>query len=199
LTFAAARDPRGWHFSIDLTLDCDGRVPSREKFAEISSRYDWGIVVSRFVSFLPVGIAFLVFCVGLVLTLLPSDQTGFQSGTKLIPVPGQDMDLGRLSGGTSVTVDFALRNDAKVQIEIQSVQTSCGCTTVAAKFPLAILPGDSLDLPFQWQPSPKGGKQKQTVVIHYVENGIERLGLVTIRGIVDATVGSQPNRPNRRV
>ncbi|MEX2606262.1 MAG: DUF1573 domain-containing protein [Kiritimatiellia bacterium] len=79
------------------------------------------------------------------------------------PEPGHD--FGERRGGETVQHDFTLRNRGNAQLSVHKIQTSCGCTTLAAKT-MEMEPGEEKKLTVEFDLTGRVGKQVQQVVLH---------------------------------
>ncbi len=61
------------------------------------------------------------------------------SGTPKLSIPSLEHSFGSVKAGTPLTYSFEIKNEGKVDLEIKSVNPSCGCTT--SKYDKVIAPG----------------------------------------------------------
>ena len=69
----------------------------------------------------------------LALTILVLLLAGCAGGKPNIAVATQRHDFGRVKQGAVVTTEIAVRNSGKKELKIESVATSCGCTSAQLK------------------------------------------------------------------
>ncbi|MDA3872956.1 MAG: DUF1573 domain-containing protein [Kiritimatiellae bacterium] len=74
-------------------------------------------------------------------------------------------DFGQKRTGEVVQHDFTLQNRGNTQLKIHKIQTSCGCTTMAAKT-MELEPGEEKKLTVELNLSGRIGKQMQQVILH---------------------------------
>lgn len=61
------------------------------------------------------------------------------TGTPKLSIPSLEHSFGSVKAGTPLTYSFVIKNEGKVDLEIKSVNPSCGCTT--SKYDKVIAPG----------------------------------------------------------
>jgi uncharacterized protein DUF1573 len=61
------------------------------------------------------------------------------TGTPKLSIPSLEHSFGSVKAGTPLTYSFEIKNEGKVDLEIKSVNPSCGCTT--SKYDKVIAPG----------------------------------------------------------
>lgn len=109
------------------------------------------------------------------------------ASTRLVPAPGTNIDLGRVSKDAPLLIDVSLRNTGDRQITLLEVQPDCGCTTVDIATPRVISGQSLLPLKFEWVPSDSPSKQKRNVLIRYLEEEEVRIGFLTFHcDVIDA-------------
>jgi len=79
---------------------------------------------------------------GLVLGTIALLLVACSSGTAELVLDQSTIDLGQLVNGEVRTIEIPLRNTGSSDLVIQSVTTSCGCTSAEVS-PLTIPPGES--------------------------------------------------------
>lgn len=79
--------------------------------------------------------------------------------------PQPEVDFGQKRSGETVQHNFILRNRGNARLKIYRIQTSCGCTTLAAKT-MELEPGGEKDLPVELDLTGRTGKQNQQVILH---------------------------------
>jgi hypothetical protein len=78
----------------------------------------------------------------LVLSTIALLLVACSSGTAELVLDQTTLDLGQVVNGEVRTIEIPLRNTGSSDLVIQSVTTSCGCTTAEVS-PLTIPPGES--------------------------------------------------------
>ncbi len=78
----------------------------------------------------------------LVLSTIALLLVACSSGTAELVLDQTTLDLGQVVNGEVRTIEITLRNTGSCDLVIQSVTTSCGCTTAEVS-PLTIPPGES--------------------------------------------------------
>ena len=92
----------------------------------------------------------------------------------------QEIDLGQITQGKPVTVEFEFKNTGDAPILINSVQASCGCTTPSyEKTP--ILPGKSTKIAATYNAANKGDFKKTVTV---TTNAEDLPTILTLKGTV---------------
>ena len=76
------------------------------------------------------------------LFLLAACGGGARAGAPVIALEAQTLELGDLPNGEIVERAVAVRNDGDAPLVVDTVTTSCGCTTAALE-PMTLAPGES--------------------------------------------------------
>lgn len=76
------------------------------------------------------------------LTFLAACGGGESAGTPVIVLDASALDLGEMPNGEVVERVVTVRNDGDAPLVVDTVTTSCGCTTAALE-PMTIEPGES--------------------------------------------------------
>ena len=76
------------------------------------------------------------------LFLLAACGGGARGGAPVIALEAQTLELGDLPNGEIVERAVAVRNDGDAPLVVDTVTTSCGCTTAALE-PMTLAPGES--------------------------------------------------------
>lgn len=78
----------------------------------------------------------------LLLAVLSGALAACTGGTPQIAVETQEIDLGDVPNGTIATRDVAVRNAGDGMLVVDTLSTSCGCTTATLE-PMQLAPGES--------------------------------------------------------
>lgn len=73
------------------------------------------------------------------LLMLVFSVSAQESGNPRLSIPSLEHSFGSVKAGTPLLHAFEIKNEGKVDLEIKSVSTSCGCTS--SKYDKVIAPG----------------------------------------------------------
>jgi Protein of unknown function (DUF1573) len=95
------------------------------------------------------------------------------------------VDVGTIDQSAKVRVYFELRNDRTKAVKIESIQTSCGCTTASPQN--TIIPaGDSLQIPVTLDPAGLlNGRFSKTIICRLVGSASSRIIPLYLTGNVE--------------
>lgn len=124
-------------------------------------------------------------------TALAFASVAFAEGIALV-VPEKSFDFGAVPQGTKVVHEFVLENKGIVDIQIQKITPSCGCTAATVDSS-AIKPGESGKIKVQFDTAGFAGSKVKTVEV--LTSDIESPEVVlTVRGTVVPGVTAEPRK-----
>lgn len=124
-------------------------------------------------------------------SVLFSASVAFADGATLV-VPQKSFDFGAVPQGTKVVHEFVLENKGKVDIQIQKITPSCGCTAATVESS-AIKPGESGKIKVQFDTAGFAGSKVKTVEV--LTSDVESPEVVlTVRGTVVPGVTAEPRK-----
>lgn len=91
----------------------------------------------------------------LLLLLSAGVLAACSSGTPQIAVETQAVDLGDVPNGTIAGRDVAVRNSGDSMLVVETISTSCGCTTATLE-PMQLAPGESGTLHIEYDAGAHG-------------------------------------------
>lgn len=91
----------------------------------------------------------------LLLVVLGGVLAACSSGTPQIAVEMQELDLGDVPNGTIASRDLAVRNSGDSMLVVETISTSCGCTTATLE-PMQLAPGENGTLHIEYDAGAHG-------------------------------------------
>jgi hypothetical protein len=102
----------------------------------------------------------------LAVSFLPLSRAAAEDDGRLRPGRTAYINVGSKTSGERITATVMLYNDGQRPVEVSSVQTSCGCTTVGEK-PSAVSPGEQARLEVSIDTTGKRGPTRFMVSVHF--------------------------------
>lgn len=135
-------------------------------------------------------------CRGLLCWLLTSavlsgcSPSGQASAPPKIVFEETTHDFGRAAQGTKVTHSYAFRNAGGLDLTIDNVHASCGCT-VAAASARVIPPGGEGSIETTLDTAHDSGRKKRTITV-YSNDPAQPVTNLSLAGEIDAEVAADP-------